>query len=174
MYIKKYKVITKDGKAVSQLFETIKDALHHVGTDKVQKIEELNLEEEMKDTLVDRRNLIIIARKSNTELEFSDKTNQSLTYSRPMLTKVFNGMTILEVGEDKVLESNLSVIGRYDRGIQRVWEVGDEKDWEWVLYHKKGKFLTVEEATSKYGDLDKAMGKIGTISYINKAKPVLV
>jgi hypothetical protein len=174
MHIKKYKVITKDGKAIGQLFDTIKDALNHVGTSSVQKIEELNLEEDTNDSLIDKRNIILISRKSNEELESSDKTNQSLTYSRPMLTKVFNGMIVLEVGEDKILESSLSVMGRFDSGIQRVWKNDTDKPWEWVLYHKKGKYLTPEEATAKYGDIDSYLGKEGVIVYMPKSKTVLV
>jgi hypothetical protein len=82
---------------------------------------------------------------------------------------VFVGMPILEVGVDTILESTVSMIGRYDKNAHKGWDV-DGKEWEWVLYHKRGNVLSIEEAKKKYGDFDKALGRDGVISYTPKLK----
>lgn len=169
MYIKKYKVITKEGKANSQLFETVKEAIKQIGAAKIQKIEEVSVKEEVSDTLIDRKNIAIIARKNNQEIEASLSSGHSPTFTRPALTKVFEGMTVLELGEDKVLESSLSAIGRFERNMNKDWKF-DDKEYEWVIYHNRGKVLTIEEARAKYRDLDKLVAKEGVITYLNKGK----
>jgi hypothetical protein len=169
MYIKKYKVITKDGRTNSQLFETVKDALKEISASKIQKIEEVSVSEEVSETLIDRKNVVVIARKTNAEIDASNKSGHSLTFTRPALTKVFEGMTVLELGEDKILESSLSAIGRFEKNMHKDWNA-DDRGYEWVLYHKKGKTLTIEEARAKYKDLDKLVAKEGVITYLNKGK----
>ena len=170
MYIKKYKVIEKrDGKVNSQLFESIKDAVKVVGAANIQKLEEVNYEEEVSESSLDKKLMVVVARKSNDELTISEKSGYTATVSRPMLTKVFNGMTILEVGEDKILESSLSMIGRYDKNAHKVWN-SDAREWEWIMYHKKGKTLSLVEAKTKYGDLERLVGRDGAISYVSKLK----
>ena len=133
MFIKKYKVITKEGKAHSQLFETVKDALKEIGVSKIGKIEELSVKEEVSDTLIDRKNVAIIARRTDAEIEASDKSGHSPTFTRPALTKVFEGMTLLELGEDKVLESSLSAFGRFESNMNKDWKEeygGDVQLWD--------------------------------------------
>jgi D-alanyl-D-alanine carboxypeptidase len=169
MFIKKYKVITKEGKAHSQLFETVKDALKEIGVSKIGKIEELSVKEEVSDTLIDRKNVAIIARRTDAEIEASDKSGHSPTFTRPALTKVFEGMTLLELGEDKVLESSLSAFGRFESNMNKDWKDND-RGYEWVLYHRKGKVLTIEQARAKYKDLDKLTTKEGALTYLNKGK----
>ena len=73
-------------------------------------------------------------------------------------TKVFERMTLLELGETKVLESTLSAIGRYEDNLNKEWKT-DSKEYEWVLYHTKGNSLTMEAAIAKYKDLDKVYTK---------------
>jgi hypothetical protein len=68
MFIKKYKVVTKDGKNAPQLFDSIKDALKTVGASKIKKLEEVNYEEEISDTSIDKRNFVLISRKTNEEV----------------------------------------------------------------------------------------------------------
>jgi hypothetical protein len=169
MYIKKYKVITKEGKVNSKLFETVKDAIKEVGSSKIQKIEEVNVKEEVSETLIDRKNAVVIARKNNQEIEASLSSGHSPTLTRPALTKVFEGMTVLELGEDKVLESSISAIGRFERNTNKDWKF-DDMEYEWVIYHTRGKVLTIEEARAKYKELDKLTTKEGSITYFSKGK----
>lgn len=169
MLIKKYRIISKDGKVNPQLFESIKDGLKTVGAKNISKIEEVSYEEETAESSIDKKLLIVIPRKNNNEINVSNASGQSATLNRPALTKVFSGMTILEIGDDKVLESTLYMIGRYDANAHKTWK-DDDKDWEWVLYHKKGKILTFEEMKNKFGEFDKIDGKCGNITYVSKLK----
>ena len=57
MIIKKYTVALKDGKYHPHTFETVKDALREIGISKISKIEEINKEEEVSETIIDKRML---------------------------------------------------------------------------------------------------------------------
>lgn len=169
MIIKKYKVIQKDGKSAPHLFESVSDALRTISATKIKKIEEVNYEEEVSETTIDKKNFILISRKTDKEIEHSNNSGYAATYSRPALTKVFKSMPVLEVGETLVLESKISAIGRYDNVSIKNWGE-DNKEWEWAVYHLKGNILTIDEAKKKYGDFDKALGRDGTIVYTPKLK----
>ena len=117
--------------------------------------------------MIDKKNAIVIARKTDEELEKSNTTGESAVYNRPTLTKVFDGMTVLEVGKDKVLESTLKAIGTFNKDIHKGYDTF-EKDYQWVLYHFKGSFLTIEQATEKYKELETTTLKEGTITYMSK------
>lgn len=167
MTIKKYKVITKDGKSHPTLFDTVSEAIKTVGAGKILKVEERSIKEEVSESSIDKKNVIVIAR-TNKELQISNTTNHAATLNRPVLTKVFDGMTVLELGEDKVLESKVNTIGTFEKNRHKDWD--DGKDYQWVLYHYKGNILTLEEAFAKYKDLDKFPTKEGAITYFNKGK----
>ena len=169
MIIKKYTVELKDGKSHPHTFETVKDALREIGVSRIGKIEEINREEEVSETLIDKRNVAVIARRTDAEIEVSHKSGHAPTFTRPALTKVFERMTVLELGETKVLESNLSAIGRYENNLNKEWAT-NAKEYEWVLYHTKGKVLTIEEANAKYKELEKLSPKEGNLTYMSKAK----
>lgn len=169
MIIKKYKVIQKDGKSAPHLFESVSDAVRTISATKIKKIEEVNYEEEVAENSIDKRNFVLISRKTDKEIEHSNNSGYAATYSRPALTKAFKGMYVLEVGETKVLESKLSGIGRYDNTSMKNWGE-DNKEWEWAIYHLKGNILTIDDAKAKYGDFDKALGRDGVIVYTPKLK----
>ena len=167
MKIKKFKVIKKDGKAYPQLFDTIKDALREIGSSNITKLEEVFYDEQVSEITIDKKNVVVIARKKNEELEKSQKTGTAPVYNRPVLTKVYEGMTILELGEDKVLESKLVSIGTFNKDIHKGYDL-TEKEYGWVLSHLSGVYLTVEEATKKYRELENLTTKENTIIYMSK------
>jgi len=169
MLVKKYRLITKDDRVFPQLFDNVKDAIASAGTAGIKKLEEVNFDDEESEGVVDPKTYVIISRENNAEVINSDKTGYAVSVNRPVLTRVFQNMPVLEVGEDMVLESKLSVIGRYDKRLHKAWD-GSGKDWGWVLYHPKGKMLTIEEAKAKYGDFDSHLGKDGSVTYAMRAK----
>lgn len=168
MIIKKYKVITKEGKSHPTLFDTISDAVKTVGAAKIKKIEERDFKEEVSEISIDRKNVIVIGR-TNKDLERSQLKREAVVFNRPVLTKVFEGMTVLELGDDKVLESKLYSIGTFDKKIHKDWD-SDGKEYQWVLYHLNAKTLTLEDAFAKYKDLEKHIAKDGTITYMSKGR----
>ena len=170
MNIKSYKVILKDGKSYPHLFYSVKDALKTVGATKIQKLQEVIEKVEVSETSIDRKAVAVIARRDNKEVDISDTTFQAATYNRPLLTKVFEGMTLLEVGEDVVLESKINSMGVFNNSLQSKYEpdISDGKEYQWVIYHIKGHKLTVEEARKKYKELETTTLKEGMVTYIRK------
>lgn len=169
MLVKKYKLILKNGKAFPKLFDTVKDAIASAGTEGILKLEEVNHKEDVSDEKIDTRIFAIVSRETNAEVVKSDSSGYAVTVNRPALTRVYQNMPLIEVGEDFVVESTLTTIGRYDRRLHKVWD-GDGKDWEWVLYHTRGKKLTIDEAKKKYGNFDEQLGRDGAISYGMKTR----
>lgn len=163
-----YQVILLDGTPANGYFETRQEAIRaHRGN--IQKLVEV-IPKTVKN--VPRSNPssnegLLISKRSNDDLETSQSAGYSVTYNCPKLDRIFEGMTYLEVSDDKVLEARMVRLERYEKLIHHHWKgpgYKPNKEWGWAIYHTGGRIIDKSIAKEKYGNPLK--GTQGGISYI--------
>jgi hypothetical protein len=76
-------------------------------------------------------------------------------------------MRYLEVSDEQVLEAEVIRIEKYEKGVHHHWKgpgYRPDKEWEWAIYHKRGRIIDRRTAEKKYDNPLK--GTQGGISYI--------
>ena len=169
MNVKMYKAHLKHGSTVIELFETPTDIIKKFGAGNIAKIEEVFLKKAQEDKSTSKSALEISAR-SMEDLEISKDCGYAVTYNKPAINKIYEGMPYLETSSEYVLVGDFIRLEKYDKIIHHHW-VGPgyrpEKTWKWALYHRNARIVPREEVEKVYGKLSGVQGGIGYIK-LNK------
>lgn len=163
-----YQVILLDGTSAIGYFDTRQEAIRaHRGN--ISKLVEVIPKVTKKTTKVEvsSNEALLISKRSDDDLETSQSAGYSVTYNCPKLDRIFEGMTYLEVSDDKVLEAKMVRLEKYEKSIHHHWKgpgYKPDKEWGWAIYHTGGKIISKSMAKEKYGNPLK--GTQGGISYI--------
>jgi hypothetical protein len=162
--MKLFKIELKSGKACSEVFETPQNAIKKFGISNISKFIEFHT----KDVVVkstDKGTAVVLSGRSLEDLNISKRCGYMVSYNRPNPDKVKAGLTMLELSDDFVLETEITSIERYDRNLHKEWKITEAykpgEEWDWTIYHKNSTIITRAEAESKWGKLSGVQGGIG-------------
>ena len=165
MRLKKIKVIQKNGMTHPQMFDTASEAVKVVGISNICKMEEVNVDVTRKygpDKNPDE--ILVISKRSNEDLEISKECGYTVTYNKPSLDKVFEGMVMFEASDENVFITKFTALRSYDRNSHTAWKgpgYRPEKEWEWAIFHQKGEIIPRLVAEEQYGKIPGVQGGIG-------------
>jgi len=165
MKIKKIKVTLKNGMSHPELFDTATMAVKTVGISNILKMEEVNQEVKQKyGHEFNKDQCLVISKRSNIDLEISLKCGYTVTYNKPSLQKVYNGMTIFETSEGAVLISKFVTLRNWDCNTHKDYTppgYRPDKEWEWAIFHKDSEIFDRSELEKKIGKIPGVQGGIG-------------
>jgi hypothetical protein len=162
--MKLIKIELKSGKACSEVFETTQNAIRKYGIANISKFIEFHT----KDVVVksnDKGSAVVLSGRSFEDLNISKRCGYMVSYNRPNPDKVKPGLTMLELSDEFVLETEITSIQRYDKSLHKEWnsitpfKPGEE--WDWVIYHRNSTIIPRAEAETKWGKLAGIQGGIG-------------
>jgi hypothetical protein len=162
-----YQVVLLNGSISSELYKTRQDAVRsHRGN--ISKLVEV-VPRTTKKTKVDMSSVeaLLISKRSNDDLVTSLDCGYAVTYNCPKRDRLYDGMRYLEVSDEQVLEAEVIRIEKYEKGVHHHWKgpgYKPDKEWEWAIYHKRGRIIDRRTAEKKYNNPLK--GTQGGISYI--------
>lgn len=162
-----YQVVLLNGSISSELYKTRQDAVRsHRGN--ISKLVEV-VPRTTKKTKVDMSSVeaLLISKRSNDDLVTSLDCGYAVTYNCPKRDRLYDGMRYLEVSDEQVLEAEVIRIEKYEKGVHHHWKgpgYKPDKEWEWAIYHKRGRIIDRRTAEKKYDNPLK--GTQGGISYI--------
>jgi hypothetical protein len=165
MKLKKIKVILKSGMTHPELFDTAGMAVKTVGISNISKMEEVNVDVPKKyGHEYNKSEMLVISKRSNEDLEKSLRCGYTVTYNKPSLEKVYEGMAILETSEDKVLMGKFVALRSWDPSVHKDFippGYRPDKDWEWAIYNKDSRIVDRLELEEKIGKIPGVQGGIG-------------
>lgn len=162
-----YQVVLLNGSLSSEVYKTRQDAVRaHRGN--ISKLVEV-VPKTTKRTKTDMSSIeaLLISKRSNDDLVTSLECGYAVTYNCPKRDRLYEGMRYLEVSDEQVLEAEVVRIEKYEKGVHHHWKgpgYRPNKEWEWAIYHKRGKIIDRRAAEKKYNNPLK--GTQGGISYI--------
>lgn len=165
MKLKKIKVILKSGFSYPEMFDTAGMAVKTVGIKNIAKMEEINVDVPKKyGHTFNKEEMLVISKRSNEDLEKSLRCGYTVTYNKPSLEKVYEGMTLLETSEDKVLIGKFVALRSWDPTVQKDYippGYRPDKDWEWSIYNRDSKIVDRAELEKEIGRIPGVQGGIG-------------
>lgn len=165
MKLKKIKVILKSGMTHPQLYDTAGQAVKEVGISNIAKMEEVNVDVPKKyGHSYNKDEMLVISKRSNEDLEKSLQCGYTVTYNKPSLEKVYEGMTVLETSEDRVLMGKFVALRSWDPAVHKDYippGYRPDKDWEWAIYNKDSQILNRSELEEQIGRIPGVQGGIG-------------
>lgn len=162
-----YQVVLSNGSIPTDLYKTRQEAVRaHRGN--ISKLVEV-VPKATKKTKIDMSSVeaLLISKRSNDDLKTSLDCGYAVTYNCPRRDRLYEGMRYLEVSDEQVLEAEVVRIEKYEKGVHHHWKgpgYRPDKEWEWAIYHKRGRILDRKASEKKYNNPLK--GTQGGISYI--------
>ncbi len=162
-----YQVVLSNGSISNDYYKTRQDAIRaHRGN--ISKLIEV-VPKTTKRTKSDMSSIeaLLISKRSKDDLETSLECGYAVTYNCPKRDRLYDGMRYLEVSDEHVLEAEVVRIEKYERGVHYHWKgpgYRPDKEWEWAIYHKRGRIIDRKSAENRYENPLK--GTQGGISYI--------
>ena len=165
MKLKKIKVILKSGMSHPEMFDTVSEAVKTVGIKNIGKMEEVNVDTPKKyGHSFNKDEMLVISKRSNKDLETSLRCGYTVTYNKPNLEKVYEGMTVLETSDDHVLMGKFTSLRSWDPAVHKDYippGYRPDKDWEWAIYNKDSQILDRAELEKEIGRIPGVQGGIG-------------
>jgi len=162
--MKLFKIELKSGKACSEVFETPTQAIKKYGIANIAKFIEFHTKDVVAK-ITEKDSAVVLSGRSLEDLNISKRCGYMVSYNRPNPDKVKAGLTMLELSDEFVLETEITSIEKYDKSLHKEWssitpfKPGEE--WDWAIYHKNSNIIPRAEAETKWGKLAGIQGGIG-------------
>lgn len=167
MKVKMFKAHLKEGSTVLELFETPSEIIKKFGASNILKIEEVYKTNTKVEENASKKTILEISARSYDDLTLSKECGYAVTYNKPSLTKIYEGMTYIETSDEYVLVADFLRIEKYDKLIHHHWKgpgYRPNKTWKWALYHRNPKIISREDAEKQFGKLSGVQGGIGYVT----------
>lgn len=162
--MKLFKIELKSGKACSEVFETPQTAIRKYGIANISKFIEFHTKDVVAKSN-EKGTAVVLSGRSLEDLNISKRCGYMVSYNRPNPDKVKAGLTMLELSNEFVLETEITSIEKYDKNLHKEWKnitpFKPGEEWDWAIHHKNSTIITREEAESKWGKLAGIQGGIG-------------